>query len=82
MFVQIKYSSPLDIRHVHIIIIVLVNIPIFVVIVYLLGKGCVKLYTFCRNQNYNFQEDPLDTFLSDDIREEKLDNYYSMNNLS
>ena len=72
-------SSSYEIRYVHIMEIILVNIPIFVVIVYLLGKGFVKFNKFCRNKKFKLGEYPLDTFLSDDIREEKSDDdYYLM----
>ena len=81
MIVQTKSSSSssYEIRYVHIMEIILVNIPIFVVIVYLLVKGFVKFNTFCRNKKFKLGEYPLDTFLSDDIREEKSeDDYYLM----
>ena len=80
MIVQTKYYySSYGMRYVHIMEIILVNIPIFVVIVYLLVKGFVKFNTFCRNKKFKLGEYPLDTFLSDDIREEKSeDDYYLM----
>ena len=75
------YDSSHEIKIVHAVEILLVNLPIAVVVIYFVARGCIAVKNLGKRSVIP-QTSAQDFFLSDDVRQEKLDEYHTMNTLS
>ena len=69
------YDSSHEIKIVHAVEIVLVNLPIAAVAVYFVARGCIAVRNLGQRSVIP-QTSAQDLFLSDDIRQENLVDYY------
>ena len=70
-----------EIKIVHSVEIVLVNLPIAAVAIYFVAHGCIAVKNLGKRSVIS-QTSSQDIFLSDDVRQENLDDYHAMNMLS
>ena len=77
------YDASHEIKIVHAVEIVLVNLPIAAVAIYFVAHGCITVRNIRKTSvipQTSAQEQ--DFFLSDDVRQKNLDEYHTMNTLS
>ena len=74
------YDASHEIKIVHAVEIVLVNLPIAAVAVYFAARGCIVVKNLGKRSVIS-ETSAQDYFLSDDVRQENLDEYHTMNSL-
>ena len=74
------YASAYEIKIVHAVEIVLVNLPIAVAAVYFVAHGYIVLMNLGKRSVIS-QTSVQNLFLTDDVRQENLDEYHTMNSL-
>lgn len=73
-----EFSSTSVIHFVHILEIILVNLPIAVATVYVVYQGVLKGYERYKRKYFKTEGDNRDSFLLDNIREEQLGDYHQI----
>ena len=71
-------ASSYDLRVIHAVEIVIINLPIVVVTIYFIGRGCIAAKKLGKRNAISTSVD--DIFLSDDVRQENLGGYHIMMN--